>query len=202
MEEVTANERSDQIAGDGECKFRNLLTGVGVFLAAVAIVGGGIYAFLRDAGTLHGVNAHVTIGTPSVSAVGPQSSAAAAMPAQPAPSSQATIYRCEANGKTVYANAPCSSRNSRPVDVFVNEGFEPTDTSTLLSHGAASRGPAAITTAITTSKNSETAERCKSIETAIRHNEETARLPQTGQMQDYLTQQKRQLLDEKHALGC
>ena len=108
-----------------------------------------------------------------------------------------TIFRCELNGKTVYANAPCSGQNMRAVDVFVNEGFQPADTSALRLRGS-SRGESVVAS----SDNSAKAERCNWIADTIRQNEETARLPQSGQMEDYLTEQKRQLLDEKRELGC
>jgi hypothetical protein len=149
----------------------------------------------RDAGSLHGVDA-----SPSVrAAVGPPASIPPSTTPIKAPSaSTATIYRCEVHGKTVYANAPCSSRNIRPVDVFVNQGFEPIDASALRARRSASDEPLAVVSA-----NDQTrAERCRSIAEAIRQNEQTALLPQSRQIQDDLTQQKSQMLDEKYELAC
>ena len=174
----TDDSKADDLADRtavGANKLGESLAGVGAFLTAVLAVGGGIYVLSRDAGTLHGANAPAAISA----AVAPP----AAIPVEAPRANAATIYRCEVNGKTVYANAPCSSRNIRRVDVFVNKGFEPTDTSTSSNERAR-------------------AERCKWIEGAVQQNEEAARLAQPGSQQDQLTAEKRQLLDEKHELRC
>lgn len=194
-------ERADTIADTTGSKLKEILASVAAFLTAVVTVGGGIYLLLRDAGSLHGVNASSSVSA----AVGPTAAIA------PAPSIQgsegsadgprangATIYRCEVNGKTVYANVPCSSTKSRPVDVFVNKGFEPIDTSPLRVRQSASAEPAGTAS----SNDSAREERCNGIENAIRQSDATAGLPQSGWTQDQLTEEKRRLLDEKNELKC
>jgi hypothetical protein len=100
---------------------KELLAEVGAFLTAVLAIGGGIYVLSRNAGPPHGANVPMSAKD---AAVAPLASM------QPLPTHGATtIYRCEVNGKTVYADAPCSRHNIRSVDVFVNKGFQPTDTS-------------------------------------------------------------------------
>jgi hypothetical protein len=197
--DVKADDLADPMSGESRLKESFFVAGA--FLTAVLAVGGGILVLSRDAGPLHAINAPRSIDAAVVMPAGPQASAVAqpsATPRQAPRANAGTIYRCEVYGKTVYADVPCSSRNIRPVDVFVNEGFEPTDRSTLMLRRSSSNEPAALAS----SNDPARAERCKWIEEAIRQNEETARLPQSGQMQDYVTQQKRKLLDEKHTLGC
>jgi hypothetical protein len=114
----------------GESRFTEFLLGAGAFVTALVAVGGGILVLSRDAGPLHAIKAPASVGaaTTPASRVSPPSSTVVEAPRTKA----TTIFRCEVKGKTVYADVPCSSRNIRPVDVFVNEGFEPTDTSTLM----------------------------------------------------------------------
>jgi hypothetical protein len=181
-------------AGAGEGKLKEFLAGVGAFLTAVLAVGGGIHVLSSDAGSLHGVK----VTSPAASQASLPGQPPSAIPAEAAHASAATIYRCEVYGKTVYANAPCSSRNMRPVDIFVNHGFEPIDTSAL----RARTPPADEAAALASSNAAARMDRCNLIEEAMRRNEEAARLPQPGDVQDDLTQQKRELLDEKHELGC
>jgi hypothetical protein len=202
-DDFEADDLADQTGGGGN-KLKEFLASVGAVLTAVLAVGGGIYVLSRDAGTLHGANAPPAISAAVAPPIAPQAAPAIA-PAGPTASpveapraNAATIYRCEVNGKTVYANAPCSGRNIRRVDVFVNKGFEPTDTSTLLARPPSTGEPVALAS----SNERARAERCKWIEGAIRQNEETARLPQPGWRQDQLIAEKRQLLDEKHELRC
>ena len=115
------------------------LLGAGAFVTALVAVGGGILVLSRDAGPLHAITAPASVGAATTPAPGvsPPSSTAVGAPR----TSATTIFRCEVNGKTVYADVPCSSRNIRSVDVFVNEGFEPTDTSTLTRRGSSSNEP-------------------------------------------------------------
>ena len=179
----------------GESRVKEFLASVAAFLTAVLAVGGGIYELSRGGGSLGGVNVSTAangVGVAAPASVRPR------LPTEAFRASAGTIYRCEVNGKTVYANAPCSSRNIRPVDVFVNEGFQPTDTSTLRARGSVSDEPEVVASTNDVAR----AERCKWTAEAIRQNEEAARLPQSGQMQDDLTQRKRQLREEKDELGC
>ena len=192
MDQLNDTPSPDQVAPDGPAvpipagsKLKEFFLLAGAFLTAVVAVGGGIFVLTRDAVPLHGVKA-------------PPAVAAPATRAEAARANAATIFRCEVNGKTVYADVPCSSRNIRSVDVFVNEGFQPTDTSTLMTRKLARDEPAPVAG----SSESVGAERCSSIEEAIRQNDQTARLPQSGQTRDDLTQQRRKLLDEKHELAC
>lgn len=190
--------KADDLANPrrGESRFTEFLLGAGAFVTALVAVGGGILVLSRDAGPLHAIKAPASVGAATTSAprVSPPSSTAVGAPR----TSATTIFRCEVNGKTVYADVPCSSRNIRSVDVFVNEGFQPTESSTLMTRKLARDEPAPVAG----SNESARAERCGSIEEAIRQNEQTARLQQSGPTQDYLTQQRRKLLDEKHELAC
>ena len=193
-ETLEADDRADPTGGRGS-ELKEFLAGVGAFLTAVIAVGGGIYVLSRDAGSLHRADTSASISA----AGGPAASTRpSATPTEAPLASAATIYRCEVHGKTVYANAPCSSRNIRPVDVFVNRGFEPVDASMLRAHKpAGDESPAVV------SQDDQTrAERCKSIAEAIRQKEQTASLPPSGQTQDDLAQLERQLLDQKNELKC
>jgi hypothetical protein len=125
-DDTGADDLADPKSGGSRLKESFLVAGA--FLTAVVAVGGGIFVLSRDAGPLHGINAPGSIDAVVVMPSGPQASAVAPPPSAPraeAPrASAATIFRCEVNGKTVYANMPCSSRNIRPVDILVNQGFQ------------------------------------------------------------------------------
>ncbi len=175
-------------------KDRGYLTGAGAFVAALVLVGGAIYA---RAGTLRGVSAGPA--TPNVNIATPPVLAQAAPPASPPAQAPGTIYRCQVNGQTVYANEPCGS-DSRAVDVFTNKGFEPTDTSTVHAPAEQEAPAPPATASVRTGPTKE--ELCHQTDDAIRANAETARRAQPGWRQDDLTAERRRLLDRKDELGC
>jgi hypothetical protein len=193
-EKLEADDVADPTGGGGS-NLKEFLAGVGAFLTAVIAVGGGIYVLSRDAGSLHRGDTSASVST---AVAPPASMQPPTSPAEGPRASSATIYRCEVQGKTVYANAPCSSRNIRPVDVFVNRGFEPVDASALRARKSA--GDESL--AVVSLNDQARAGRCKQITDAIRRIDQTERPSQSGQMQDGLTQQKRQLLDKEHELKC
>jgi len=120
-----------------------------------------------------------------------------------------TIYLCKAySGGMFWSSAPCSQRQAtmdRAVSVPDNMTWDQ-----KVAMGEASwaqgRAVAAPTQAVVVQQgpNPQVARQaeCNSLRDSIANLDAQARLPQSGQMQDWLKQRRRELSDQRYRLQC
>jgi hypothetical protein len=122
-----------------------------------------------------------------------------------------SIYLCRAyGGGNFWAKTHCNQHNALieriasvpaglPFDLQVNIGEQQRrDAQSLQNGNGNSSSYTTSTTTVTRSNGSE----CKALEARIVQLDAMARQPQSGQMQDWITGEKRKTRDRERSLGC
>lgn len=121
-----------------------------------------------------------------------------------------TIYLCKAySGGMFWSSAPCSQQKAT-VDRFVTVPDNMTwDQKVAMGEASRAQGQAAtapparqvVTQQVQNPQLSRQAE-CESLRASIANLDSQARMPQSGQMQDWLKQQRQQLSDQRFRMQC
>lgn len=157
--------------------------------AAVVIVGGGIYAVLKQASPIVG-----TTPSPAVAAPG-----AVTPPAARATSTGPAIYRCKVRGSITYSDTPCEG--AKVVDVQPTRGFEMPKGSSQRAPVAVAKAPSATPTVASSSDASSSTE-CRYLDEQIANIDAAARAGGTAPYMDELRDRRRKLVDRKYELHC
>lgn len=123
-----------------------------------------------------------------------------------------TIYLCRAyGGGTFWSQATCSQHSALiertasvpgdiPFDQQVNIAEQQRSAAAAL-YPQAQTGTTTITTTTNTTGSSSAAE-CKSLDEQIKNYDSMARQPQSGQVQDWITAQRKKVRDRQFAIHC
>ncbi len=182
----------------------NKLTLLAAFVAAVAVVGGGMYLVLQKAAPIAAApSPHVVDVQPStMPASEPKASATPVMVVMPR--SEHTAFRCMVNGTPTYSNEPCAG--GKAVDVTpASSGFIPQRSHATVRVAQAPSTESGSTSKVTSALATEKAardSRCAWIEAEIERIDGAARQGQSAASQDLLRASRRRLVDEKYALKC
>ena len=136
----------------------------------------------------------------------PQTSAQpqSAAPAPPAPGTR-IVSKCLVNGKTLYSDNACPQGTAgtqvvTKADHNLMAGLTPAQMT------AADRvrpaAPSISAFAPTEGSPSSNASECKALDEHIKYLDATARQPQSGQMQDWIKDQRKKVRDRQFALHC
>jgi hypothetical protein len=185
------------------------LTLLAAFVAAVAIVAGGLYIVLQKAVPISALPAAMQASKPEQSALPASNPTAPAAASKPTVSTEEfdkgpTVYRCLVNGAATYSDAPCPGGklvDARPA----SSGFTPQRPQpTARVAQATSTAPMSTASVALTSASEKTKReaRCAWIEAEIERIDALARQGQSAASQDWLRETRRKLVDEKYTLKC
>lgn len=123
-------------------------------------------------------------------------------------------YKCEKDGRVSYSDQPCSVKQ-KTVSITAAEKESPTTNNLLQLQGRlaameAARherekeyaAAAASTSTSTMTTGQHTAPVCQDIDRAIAVKDSELRQPHTAQWGDYLTGERKKLMDKRFTLGC
>ena len=116
-----------------------------------------------------------------------------------------TIYLCKAySGGMFWSSASCSQRQATVDRMVTVPNGMPFDQQMALGEAARAQGQA-VTAAQTPSPQVPQASRqaeCDGVRTSIANLDSQMRLPQSGQMMDWLKQRRQQLSDQRYRMQC
>lgn len=124
-----------------------------------------------------------------------------------------TIYLCRAyGGGSFWSQATCSQHSALvertasvpsdlPFDQQVNIAEQQRSAAAAL-YPDASVGTSTTTTTTTTTTTQNSASECRALDEQIKNYDAMARHPQSGQVQDWITAQKRKARDRQFAIHC
>ena len=120
-----------------------------------------------------------------------------------------TIYLCKAySGGIFWSSAPCSQQKatldravSVPDSMSWEEKVKLGEASWAQARATAAPAPQVIVQQVQNSQVSRQAE-CNALRDSIANIDAQARLPQSGQTQDWLKQRRRELSDQRYRMQC
>jgi len=120
-----------------------------------------------------------------------------------------TIYLCKAySGGMFWSSAPCSQQKatldravSVPDSMSWEEKVKLGEASWAQARATAAPAPQVIVQQVQNSQVSRQAE-CNALRDSIANIDAQARLPQSGQTQDWLKQRRRELSDQRYRMQC
>lgn len=118
------------------------------------------------------------------------------------------IFRCEADGKTVYADAPCEGHRSTEVSIGESSGViivDPRKVEEFRNQALAPASGRRLSPPVAASPQTQIAANraeCDLIEQGIKRLDELARQPLSGREQDRIKQERKVLVQRRHDLNC